>query len=66
MGFWEYRNANDKKYWKVRDYLHFTIIVLSICNLKFNVCNEIPVIFHNVWNFDYHFIIKELANEFEG
>ena len=38
----------------------------SICNLKFNVANEIPVVFHNGLNYDYHFIIKELANEFEG
>ena len=28
--------------------------------------NEIPVVFHNASNYDYHFIIKELANEFEG
>ena len=28
--------------------------------------NEIPVVFHNGLNYDYHFIIKELANEFEG
>ena len=28
--------------------------------------NEIPVVFHNGSNYDYHFIIKELANEFEG
>ena len=28
--------------------------------------NEIPVAFHNCSNCDYHFIIKELANEFEG
>ena len=28
--------------------------------------NEIPVIFHNGSNYDYHFIIKELANEFTG
>ena len=27
--------------------------------------NEIPVDFHNVSNCDYHFIIKELANQFE-
>ena len=37
----------------------------SICNLKFNVSNKIPVVFHNGSNYDYHFIIKELANEFE-
>ena len=28
--------------------------------------NEIPVVFHNSSNYDYHFIIKELANRFEG
>ena len=27
--------------------------------------NEIPVLFHNVSNYDYHFIIKKLAIEFE-
>ena len=26
--------------------------------------NEIPVVFHNGSNYDHHFIIKELANEF--
>ena len=38
----------------------------SICNLKFNVHNEIYVVFHSGSNYDYHFIIKELANEFDG
>ena len=28
--------------------------------------NEIPAVFHNGSNYDYHLIIKELANEFEG
>ena len=28
--------------------------------------NEIPVVFHKGSNYDYHFIIKELANKFEG
>ena len=28
--------------------------------------NEITVVFHNGSNSDYHFVIKELANEFEG
>ena len=28
--------------------------------------NEILLDFHNSSNYDYHFIIKELANEFEG
>ena len=38
----------------------------SIRNLRFTVPNEIPVVFHNGSNYDYRFIIKELANEFEG
>ena len=28
--------------------------------------NEIPVVFHRSSNYDNHFTIKELANEFEG
>ena len=56
-------------YWKVRDHCHYTGkyrgAAHSICNLKFNVPNEIPVVFHNGSNYDYHFIIKELPDEFE-
>ena len=58
--------ANDKNYWKVRDHSHFTGkyggAAYSICNLKFNMSNEIPVVFHNGANYDYHFVIKDLAN----
>ena len=36
----------------------------SICNLKHSVPEEIPIVFHNESNYDYHFIIKELAEEF--
>ena len=39
---------------------------IYICNLKLNVPNEIPVDFHYGSNYDYHFIIEELANEFTG
>ena len=57
-------------YRKVRDHCHYTGKyrgeVRSICNLKLNIPNEIPVVFHNGSNYDYHFISKELANEFEG
>ena len=38
----------------------------NICNLNFNVSSEIPVVFHNGSNYDYHFITKELANKSEG
>ena len=30
------------------------------------MADEIPIVFHRGSNYDYHFIIKELANEFEG
>ena len=57
-------------YRKVREHCHYTgkfrRAAHGICNLKFNAPNEIPVAFHNGSNYDYHFIIKELANEFEG
>ena len=36
----------------------------GICNLKKSVRKEIPIVFHNGFNCDYHFIIKVLAEEF--
>ena len=55
---------------KVRDHCHYKGkyrgVAHSICNLEFNAPNEFPVGFHNSSNYDYHFIIKELANVFEG
>ena len=54
----------------MRDHCHYTVkyrgSAHSIYDLKFNVPSEIPVVFHNDSNYDYHFIIKELADEFEG
>ena len=62
--------ANDKNYRKVSDHCHYTDkdrgAANSICDLKFNVHNEIPVAFHNGSKYDYHFTIKECANKFEG
>ena len=56
-------------YQKVRDHYHYAGkyrgVAHSICNIKSNVPNEVPVVFHNGSHYDYHFIIKELANEFE-
>ena len=37
----------------------------KICNLMYNTRREIPVVFHNGSSYDYHFIIKGLAEEFE-
>ena len=61
---------NDKKQQKVRDHCHYTGkyrgAAHNICNLRYKVPKEIPVVFHNGSTYDYHFIIKELAKEFEG
>ena len=38
----------------------------KICNLMYNTPREIPVVFHNGSSYDSHFIIKGLAEEFEG
>ena len=39
--------------------------VHSICNLKYSIPKEITVVFHNESNYDYHFIKRELVEEFE-
>ena len=63
-------NNNDKKNYKVRDHCHCTGKYRgaghNICNLRYKVPKEIPVVFHNGSTYDYHFIIKELIKEFEG
>ena len=38
----------------------------DICNLKYKIPKEIPVVFHNGSTYDYHFIIKQVAEELEG
>ena len=61
---------SNKKYHKVRDHCHYTGkyrgAAHGICNLRYKILKEIPVVFHNGSTYDYHFIIKELAEEFEG
>ena len=47
---------------QVRNHCHYTGKYKGAAH---NISNEIPVVFHNGSNHDYHFIIKELANEFE-
>ena len=63
-------NDNDKKQQKVRDHCHYTDkyrgAAHNICNLRYKIPKEIPVMFHNGSTYDYHFIIKELIKEFEG
>ena len=63
-------DGDNKKYCKVRDHCHYTGkyrgAALDICNVRYKTPKEIPVVFHNSSTYDYHFIIKELAQEFEG
>ena len=46
----EDKHANDNKYCRVRDHLHYTVeyrgAAHSICNLKFRVPKEIIIVFH--------------------
>ena len=75
----EFNNNNDttessslerKKQQKVKDHCHYTGkyrgAAHNICNLRYKVSKEIPVVFHNGSTYDYHFIIKELVKEFDG
>ena len=61
---------NNKIYHKVRDHCHYTGnyegAAHDIWNLRYKIPKEIPVVFHNGCTYDYHFITKELAEEFEG
>ena len=61
---------NDKKQQNVKDHCHYTGkyrgAAHNICNLRYKVPKEIPVVFHDGSTYDYHFIIKELVNKCEG
>ena len=60
----------DAKCCKNRDHCHYTGeyrgATHSICHLKCSRPKEIPTVFHNGSNYNYHFIIKGLAEEFKG
>ena len=55
---------------KVKDHCHFTGkyrgAAHNMCNLRYKIPKNIPVIFDNGSTYNYHFIIKELACEFDG
>ena len=63
-------DTNDKKNYKVRDHCHYTEkyrgATHNICNLRYKIPKEIPIVVHNGSTYDYHFIIKELVKEFDG
>ena len=62
--------AKSNSYWKVKDPCHYTgryrCPAHSIYKLKFNVFNEIPVVFYNGSNYDYYFIIKKISKQLWG
>ena len=64
-------SANNKniKNRKVKDHCHYTVkyrgTAHGICNLRYNIPIEVPVVIHNGSRYDYHFTIKEIAVEFE-
>ena len=64
----EDKHATGKKYPNIRGHYHYTTEYRGaahiICNLKYSVPTEIPLVFHNGSNYDYDFIIKELLEEF--
>ena len=63
-------DGSDKKHHKVKDHCHYTGeyrgAAHNICNLRYKIPKEIPVVFYNGSAYDYHFIIKELVKEFDG
>ena len=63
-------SADYKRNCKVRDHCHFTFnyggAAHSICNLKYKVPKDIPVVFHNGSIYDNHLIIKQISKDFKG
>ena len=57
--------CDDKNKKKVRDHCHFTGKFRGAahngCNLRYKVPKEISIVFHNGSTYDYHFLIKKLA-----
>ena len=53
-------DSDNKKYFKVRDHCHHTgnysDASHNVCNLRYKMPKEIPVVFHNGSKYDYHFI----------
>ena len=55
---------------KVKDHCHFTGKYREAAHNKYNmnykITKNIPIVFHNLSSYYGHFIIKEIANEFDG
>ena len=57
------------KIWFYKYHFHYTGkcsgAARSVCNLKYSVPKKTHIVFRNGSNYDYHFIIKELIEEFK-
>ena len=64
------KNTVYDLYHKVRDHCHYTGkfrgAAHNVCNLRYKVPKKIRVPFHNGSTYDYHFIIKRLAEDFKA
>ena len=62
------KSKDYKNKCKVRDHCHFTGkyygAAHSICNLKYKVPKDIPIVFHNGSIYDNHLIIKQISKDF--
>ena len=60
----------NKKYKKIRDHCHYAGkyrgAARNICNLRYKIPTEIPVVFHNGTTYNHKFIINDLTKEVEG
>ena len=67
---WFSTDDDNKKYHVVRDHCYYTEkyreAAHDICNLRYKIPKEILVVFHNGSTYDYHFILKDLVEKFEG
>ena len=61
-------DEKSKKYQKVKDHCHYTGKFRggahSICNLRYRVPKNIPIIIDNA-GYDTHFIIEQLVEDFK-
>ena len=64
------KESEFKRYHKVRDHRYYTGkfrgAAHSNCNLQYKVAKNIRIVFHNGSTYDYHFITKQLAEDYKG
>ena len=62
------KEFNDPRNRKVRDHCHYTGLYRGVahnnCNLKYQIPDYIPIVFHNLTGYDAHLFIKELGRRF--